>query len=436
MRKYLTWQSAARVVLALGAAAMLGGYWYTQQQKVSRLQQQIDQLPNDKDSVSLEKDRITLENTINGSLIQAVGGLLLFVTAYVSLQNLKATQRSVLVAEEKQVTERFTQAINQLGSDKIEIRFGGIYALERIAKDSPRDHWTIMEVLTSFIQENSPLTNFEQPKNQPLVDTENSAQSKESPLTKIAKDIQAALTVIRRRESRPDSERGHIDLSGTYLVESDLQEANLYKATLQQANLYKATLCKAHLQEANLSETNLSEAYLQEANLKGANLQRANFSGADLNEADLREANLFGANLREAKLNKVNLKDADLSYAKLTWANLENADLSGTEIYDTNLKGAHLYGANLSKAHLGKVDLSEAHLGKVDFREATLYKTKFDEADLREANLNGANLSMAFFQNAKNLTPEQVKAAKNWKQAHYDEDFRQKLGLPPESENS
>ena len=32
---------------------------------------------------------------------------------------------------------------------------------------------------------------------------------------------------------------------------------------------------------------------------------------------------------------------------------------------------------------------------------------------------------------AKNLTPQQVKSAKSWKKAKYDENFRIKLGLPP-----
>ncbi|MEH1855504.1 MAG: hypothetical protein V7L11_28445 [Nostoc sp.] len=53
------------------------------------------------------------------------------------------------------VPERFSKAIEQLGNEKIETRFAAIYALERIAKDSPKDHWTIMEILAAFIRENA-----------------------------------------------------------------------------------------------------------------------------------------------------------------------------------------------------------------------------------------------------------------------------------------
>ena len=64
-------------------------------------------------------------------------------------------ERTVQIAQEGQITERFARAIGQLGDTKLEVRLGGIYALERIARDSTRDHWTIMEVLTAYVRENA-----------------------------------------------------------------------------------------------------------------------------------------------------------------------------------------------------------------------------------------------------------------------------------------
>jgi hypothetical protein len=45
------------------------------------------------------------------------------------------------------VTARCTKAIEQLGSGRLDVRIGGIYALERTAHDSPRDHLAVLEVL-------------------------------------------------------------------------------------------------------------------------------------------------------------------------------------------------------------------------------------------------------------------------------------------------
>jgi hypothetical protein len=55
------------------------------------------------------------------------------------------------VAEQGHITERYTKAIEQLGSDKLDVRLGGIYALEQIAVDSRRDHPTVVEVLSAFV---------------------------------------------------------------------------------------------------------------------------------------------------------------------------------------------------------------------------------------------------------------------------------------------
>jgi hypothetical protein len=53
------------------------------------------------------------------------------------------TARNFILSREGQVTDRYTKAIEQLGSDKLDVRIGGIYALERVARDSARDHPTV-----------------------------------------------------------------------------------------------------------------------------------------------------------------------------------------------------------------------------------------------------------------------------------------------------
>ena len=64
--------------------------------------------------------------------------------------------------EDGRITDRFSKAVEQLGarnsdgSKQIEPRLGGIYALERIARDSARDAWPIMEILSAYVRENAP----------------------------------------------------------------------------------------------------------------------------------------------------------------------------------------------------------------------------------------------------------------------------------------
>jgi hypothetical protein len=94
---------------------------------------------------------LEMETKLRAMVAQMVAGIFVLFGLYLGW-------RRVSVAHEGQITERFTRAVDQLGSDKLEIRLGGIYALERIAKDSAdKDHWTIMEILTAFVRERSPV---------------------------------------------------------------------------------------------------------------------------------------------------------------------------------------------------------------------------------------------------------------------------------------
>ena len=131
-----------------------------------------------------------------------------------------------------QVTDRYTKAIEQLGSDKLDVRIGGIYALERVARDSARDHPTVMEVLTAFIREHS---------HEPWPPSDPGGQEPERPTRP---DVQAAVTVVGRRDAKRDirqltssartSRRGPVgaDLNAADLGGSNFAVANFTSATL------------------------------------------------------------------------------------------------------------------------------------------------------------------------------------------------------------
>jgi uncharacterized membrane protein len=106
--------------------------------------------------VTIPIERAKLENQFRTTLAQIVLGVVLLTGLYFTWRRVQATERTVElkrrtveVTQEQQITERFTRAIDQLGNDKLSVKLGGIYALERIAKDSPKDHWQVMEVLTA-----------------------------------------------------------------------------------------------------------------------------------------------------------------------------------------------------------------------------------------------------------------------------------------------
>ncbi|BAY94884.1 MULTISPECIES: pentapeptide repeat-containing protein [unclassified Tolypothrix] len=287
-------------------------------------------------------------------------------------------------------TERFYQAIKHLGNDKIETRFAAIYELERIARDFPKNHWTIMEILAAFIRENAPARR----------DSENNLPEK------LPTDIQTALTVIGRRNAQYDLANKKLDLRDIDISNADLMEANLsgvilIGANLQWVNFIGANLSGANLTEANLCgavlyEANLHKAILPEANLQEAVLRKVDLAKAILYEADLQGAMLYDANLQDAVLYNANLEDAILCDTNLAGANLEGCNLSGANLIGSNLQGAKLIGANLEAVLLSTANLQEANLYEANLEEANFY-----EANLKYATLTGANLNQAIFQKAK-----------------------------------
>jgi hypothetical protein len=236
-------------------------------------------------------------------------------------RNFTLSRRTVELSEQGQVTDRYTKAIEQLGSGKLDVRIGGIYALERVALDSARDHPTVMEVLAAFIREHS----HERSPVPGVVDTF-------TPEPTIRPDVQAALTVIGRRDTTHDRHR--INLMSTDLRGADLAHANLSGAWLARANLSGANLGHASLDHTAAGLANLSGAYLTSADLTGAGLPWADLSRTDLSGANLSSALLNGANLTDAT------QSSRTSTAQTSAARTSRARSSSTRISPARISPA------------------------------------------------------------------------------------------------
>lgn len=243
------------------------------------------------------------------ALLAGLVGLGALLTFWLNSRVYRITAQTLEVTEQGQITERYTRAIEQLGQTELAVRLGGIYALERIARDSEWDHPTVMEVLSAFVREESrkhSAPRARQEMAQEAANTDTPVPESEG-AARPAADIQAAVTVLGRLPHR------------------------------------------SKLPRAILSEARLPGAMLA-GDLSGALLDGADLSGAQLHGADLSDTTAyFGA---------PNLSGAELSWANLSRARLHGADLSGAEFYEVNLSDAILDGADLRET----VSLTQAQL--------------------------------------------------------------------------
>ena len=163
-----------------------------------------------------------------------------------------------------------------------------------------------MEILTAFVRENSNINR--------------------EPDSKILQDIQAALTVIGRRNTENDPKNVRINLSRANLNGAKFSEAKLDKANFSSANLTKVRFYEVSLTQAIFHDSNLTEARFDESNLTEAGFSRANLTKAIFSEANLTKAYFFNVNFTGANFFGVNLIEA-----KLNHADIENADFTGLD---------------------------------------------------------------------------------------------------------
>lgn len=254
------------------------------------------------------------ENKARSTLLQGIGGAFFFVTAYVGLKQLKVAEDSRKLTEDKNVTDRFVKAAEMLADkDRLAVRLAGIYALERIARDSPEDHWTVMQLLISFIED----------------------RAKESGKPEfLAKDLTVALSVIGKRNIKNDLKL----VIGT-------EHQSIARLLFSFAHLRLAMLASLNFDRASFAYIDLSRSQLSQISFKDASfgfcpISKTQFTEGALSGAVLKECNLSGSKFVGTKVNRVRFLKCDLKASVFT-----DVDLSET-VFD----GSDLSGADFSSA--------------------------------------------------------------------------------------
>ena len=335
----------------------------------------------------------TARDAAQGRLLTFGAGLVATGALAFTAVNFVLSRRTYDLTEQGQVTERYSRGIELLGSEKVDVRIGAIYALGRVAWDSARDYGTVMDVLAAFIREHS-REQVQDPAVYP------------QPVMKVRADVEAALVVIGDRDRAREGALVNLagtdftraDLTGAVLSDSDFTGAIFTDADLTRAVMTGAKLTGAKFINANLTDADLSNAKLNYAELAGARLTHAKFTGADLALGRLANVRFDDADLAGAKLSQAGLADASLANANLTRASLNKAVLSN---------------ANLTRANLTQASLSGARLDGADLRDANFTNAAVNVADLTGADVRGALFTGANFAGAR--WPEDTDVPEGWR---------------------
>lgn len=190
-------------------------------------------------------------------------------------------QREVAASTERdaaarRVTDLYTKASEQLGSDKAPVRLAGIYALERLAQDNPEQRQTIVNLLCAYLR-----MPYQPPGDESDADHRERVQERE---------VRHTAQQVLASHLRPDDEVRYwsegltLNLAGAVLVDVDFRhcrfgDADFGKAVFAGAAGFESTVFPgfASFSGAVFEDT----AYFNSSEFATAVFSDATFHGAE-----------------------------------------------------------------------------------------------------------------------------------------------------------
>ena len=227
-----------------------------------------------------------------------------------------------------------------------------------------------------------------------------------SPSLKVSAVV--SLMTFLRGDYSQFHEQVYLVLLANLKIKHDLQVNRLMIQAFEDALRLKLERTKAAGGEEAID---LTHTFLYRVDLSYLDLTSVDVAFADLQLANFRESTLFRmkgyqAVLEKAKFTGAKLGEARLMEANLNHAHFHHANLVASNLKKTNLNGAQFYQAQMQSAHLDEADLGGAC---------------FEQADLNDTYFTGASMGKS--------TLMSIIKAYNWRNAHFDEDVREKLEI-------
>lgn len=181
-------------------------------------------------------------------------------------------------ASERRVTDLYTKAVEQLGSDKAPVRLGGIHALERLADDHGKHRQVVVDILCSYLRMpfSPPLNELRQRiRSTSLKKLDDKVRTQLSEL-EVRVTAQQVLQRHLRKSSGTTSGREHwsgmdVDLKGATLVDFDFAGCDVNLAEFSYAHF----VTRARFMDTTFR----GEAWFYECKFSGvAHFKRATFS--------------------------------------------------------------------------------------------------------------------------------------------------------------
>ena len=304
-----------------------------------------------------------LENSARGTIVQLVGGIALILTFAATWAQIadsrRASERTLELAAEQQQSERFSRAIEQLGSPRLVNRVAAMAGLDAVIRGPVReDREPALQVILAYLRTahrpgGGAYYTSVSPRDcsRPSLPDPGDVARYRRPPRRPDPDMQAAVTILARH-ARLDQRLynlSYLDFTALEAEADDFGGANLSGAVLSFANLNAARFPDAELDNARFYRSCLRRASFTRASAQGVLLIGSDLLSADFARADLSRANLDATRLDGASFDSAILAGANLRGARVRGASFEGADLRGADFGDTDVSREQLGSAKIDE---------------------------------------------------------------------------------------
>lgn len=289
-------------------------------------------------------------------------------------------------AEESLINDRFCRAVQLLGDKNESVRIGGLFALERLAIDSPRDLLAILEILAAYIRgfAKRPSVQEEEIEDEHEFMQEQMGYNPREYEHKPTNDVLAALKILGRRYIQKDIDAHRPDLRETRLAYIDISNTKGFSnALFAKADLNHVFAIDATLENTVFDNTNIYKGVFTRTNMKGATLWGAVLSNARLDAVDLSGAVLVSTRMKEAMVARCTINGAQASEADFTMA----------RVYDCNVADSIFTRCRFYDSTLMNINFKSCNLEEADFRKATIHNVDFSTSRIQKIRFKGAQFT-------------------------------------------
>ena len=188
-----------------------------------------------------------------------------------------------------------------------------------------------------------------------------------------------------------------IDLSKTFIADSDFTGTRLYKATVERCFVNNTKFDQCNFGGASLDRSYFIDCDFSFSKANGASMKRCvfvdiNFENAEFRGADLSNTTFIHCNLKNVKFDGAILKGSTIIESKLSGTRFSCVDMDNIDFYNMDFEYLDFTNTNLNRCRI-----NSSRLFEVNFTNVTMKNGALIDSHIIASSADGADFTNVKF---------------------------------------